>query len=520
MLRFCVCWESDFIMAKISVSGLTFSYDGSFDDVFCEASFIIDTDWKLGLIGRNGKGKTTLLRLLMGQYSYKGSISSSVLFDYFPFQIREEEMECDTIEVIEHIQPDHELWKICRELDLLHMEADVLYRPYQTLSHGERTKVMLAVLFSRERYFLLIDEPTNHLDMETRELLCEYLKKKKGFILVSHDRWLLDSCIDHVLALERNQIEVEKGNFSSWWDNKQKRDQYEISENEKLKQEIKKMEASARKASAWAEKAERTKIGFNPLVEHDRFLDTRAYIGEKARRMQQRRKNLERRQQTAIREKEQLLKNLEQPVQLRLTPLTHHKETYVRAKGVTISYGSHRVIDNFSMELKRGERILLQGKNGCGKSSVLKMILGDAGISLPDGGDMCVRGQHELAAGLHISYINQDTSFLRGSLDAYIEQESVDGSLFRAVLRKLDFERTQFEKSMEEYSEGQKKKILIASSLLKPAHLYIWDEPMNYIDIFSRMQIENLILEYAPTMLLVEHDKDFKSRCATRVITI
>ena len=429
-------------------------------------------------------------------------------------------MERDTIEVIERIQPDYELWRICRELELLHMEADILYRPYQTLSHGERTKVMLAVLFSRENYFLLIDEPTNHLDMETRELLCAYLNRKKGFILVSHDRWLLDSCIDHVLALERNQIEVEKGNFTSWWENKQRRDQYEISENEKLKQEIKKMEESARKASAWAEKAENTKIGFNPLKEHDRFLDTRAYIGEKARRMQQRRKNLERRQQTAIREKEQLLKNLEQPAQLRLTPLTHHKETYIRIKDASVSYGSHQVIRNFSMELKRGERILLQGKNGCGKSSILKMILRDAGMRLPGEKDLCVQGQHELAAGLEISYINQDTSFLRGSLDAYIERESLDGSLFRAILRKLDFERIQFEKPMEEYSEGQKKKVLIASSLLKPAHLYIWDEPMNYIDIFSRMQIEELILEYEPTMLLVEHDRDFGNRCATQVITI
>ena len=480
----------------------------------------MDTNWKLGLIGRNGKGKTTLLRLLMGQYSYRGSISSSVLFDYFPFQIQKEDMERDTIEVIERIQPDYELWRICRELELLHMEADILYRPYQTLSHGERTKVMLAVLFSRENYFLLIDEPTNHLDMETRELLCAYLNRKKGFILVSHDRWLLDSCIDHVLALERNQIEVEKGNFTSWWENKQRRDQYEISENEKLKQEIKKMEESARKASAWTEKAENTKIGFNPLKEHDRFLDTRAYIGEKARRMQQRRKNLERRQQTAIREKEQLLKNLEQPAQLRLTPLTHHKYTYIIIKFDSVSYGSHQVIRNFSMELKRGERILLQGKNGCGKSSILKMILRDAGMRLPGEKDLCVQGQHELAAGLEISYINQDTSFLRGSLDAYIERESLDGSLFRAILRKLDFERIQFEKPMEEYSEGQKKKVLIASSLLKPAHLYIWDEPMNYIDIFSRMQIEELILEYEPTMLLVEHDRDFGNRCATQVITI
>ncbi len=96
-------------------------------------------------------------------------------------------------------------------------------------------------------------------------------------------------------------------------------------------------------------------------------------------------------------------------------------------------------------------------KTGCGKSSILKMILRDAGMRLPGEKDFCVQGQHELAAGLEISYINQDTSFLRGSLDAYIERESLDGSLFRAILRKLDFERIQFEKPMEEYSEGQKK---------------------------------------------------------------
>ena len=103
-------------------------------------------------------------------------------------------------------------------------------------------------------------------------------------------------------------------------------------------------------------------------------MGTRAYIGEKARRMQQRRKNLERRQQTAVREKEHLLKNLEQPAQLRLTPLTHHKETYIRVKDAAVSYDGYQVIENFSMELKQGDRILLQGKNGCGKSSILKMI--------------------------------------------------------------------------------------------------------------------------------------------------
>ena len=121
-------------------------------------------------------------------------------------------------------------------------------------------------------------------------------------------------------------------------------------------------------------------------------------------------------------------------------------------------------------------------------------------------------------AGLVISYINQDTSNLRGSLKEFCRKNGLEESLFCAILRQLDLERVQFIKNMEEYSEGQKKKVLIAASLLKPAHLYIWDEPLNYIDVFSRMQIENLILAFQPTMLIVEHDVRFREKIATRVV--
>ena len=117
-----------------------------------------------------------------------------------------------------------------------------------------------------------------------------------------------------------------------------------------------------------------------------------------------------------------------------------------------------------------------------------------------------------------ISYIDQDTSGLRGNLKEFCRENDLDESLFCAILRQLDLERVQFAKNMEEYSEGQKKKVLVAASLLKPAHLYIWDEPLNYIDVFSRMQIEKLILTFQPTMLVVEHDVRFREKIATRVV--
>ena len=204
-------------MSLIRVTNLTFEYEGSYDPIFENVSFQIDTDWKLGFTGRNGRGKTTFLRLLMGQYEYQGTISTSVAFDYFPFEVTDYGM--DTLELVEEILPDYEYWKLSRELSLLELEEDVLYRPFGTLSNGEQTKVMLAVLFLRENHFLLIDEPTNHLDLHAREVVSAYLDKKKGFILVSHDRAFLDRCIDHILSINKTNIEIQQGNFSSWRQN-------------------------------------------------------------------------------------------------------------------------------------------------------------------------------------------------------------------------------------------------------------------------------------------------------------
>ncbi|MDY5869795.1 MAG: ABC-F type ribosomal protection protein [Lachnospiraceae bacterium] len=501
-------------MSQISVNHLTFYYEGSYDNIFEDVSFQIDTNWKLGFIARNGKGKTTFLKLLMGQYEYKGSIRASVVFDYFPFEVKNKAR--NTVDIIEEIDPDYEFWKICRELNCLQVNADVLYRPFDTLSNGEQTKIMLAILFSRENHFLLIDEPTNHLDMETRQLLKDYLNAKKGFILVSHDRSFMDGCVDHVLVINRADIEVQQGNFSSWKENRERQDAFELSENEKLKKDIKRLTESASKASQWADKVESNKIGFRQ-TKYEKSLDLRCYLGEKSRRMQMRRKNLERRQQREIEEKSALLKNLETVEDLKIMPLTHYKEKLVVMEDCAIGYGERTVIDNFSMEVKQGERVFLQGPNGCGKSSIIKAILEQAGAEETK---LLKTGRVELPSQLVISYCSQDTSMLRGTIKEYAEENHMDVTLLMALLRKLDFSRVQFEKRIEDYSGGQKKKVLLAGSLCMQAHLYIWDEPLNFIDVFSRMQIEELILKFKPSMIMVEHDKAFVENTATKIISI
>jgi len=508
-------------MAQISVNNLTFYYDGSFDNIFENVSFSIDTDWKLGFIGRNGKGKTTFLNLLLGKFAYKGSIDTTTTFDYFPYQITEHQMKLSASEFMEEFKVGCELWLVICELERLGENAEILYRPYQILSHGERTKALLAILFSGDNDFLLIDEPTNHLDKEGREIVKKYLASKKGFILVSHDRDLLDACIDHCLVLNRSSIEVQNGNFSVWWENKQKKDQFVMAENEKHQKEIQKLRRAATRTSQWADQNERTKIGFDPIKEHDRLVNARSYIGAKTKKMQSRVKQMEKRMNREIEEKEGLLQDLETPIDLKLIQLSHHKNTLVNMKDYSLKYADadYPVFEGLTFAINKGERVALSGENGCGKSTLIKMILQKTDLC-DNGMGISEEGVCETASGLVVSYVGQDATGLKGNITTYCRKHDLDKSLFCAILRQLDFERVQFLKNMEDYSEGQKKKILLATSLLTPAHLYIWDEPLNYIDIFSRMQIEKLLLTYQPTMLFVEHDVRFCEKIATKTIEL
>ena len=510
-------------MAQIKVTDLTFSYDGSADDVLKEVTFSIDTDWKLGLIGRNGKGKTTLLNLFMGRYDYQGSIKASTCFDYFPYQVSDIDLSKDVVDLIGGWKPQIESWQVLIQMNELKMDPECLYRPFGTLSFGERTRVMLAVLFAAENEFLLIDEPTNHLDTEAREIVKDFLASKKGFILVSHDRDLLDKVCDHVLVLNRSTIEVQNGNFSTWWENKEKKDAFQQAENEKHLKEIGKLKVAADRSSRWADKNEGAKIGFDPVKEHDRSVATRSFIGAKTKKMQARVKSFEQRIGREIEEKEGLLKDVERVSELKIEPLRFHKEVLVSANNLSLRYdGAEReLFSGLRFQVKRGERVILSGKNGCGKSSILKTILQKADYRNKEANPgLLISGDLEVASGMTISYVNQDTSFLSGSLRKYCEEKGLSESLFLAVLRQLDFGREQFVKNLEDFSEGQKKKVLIAASLITQAHLYIWDEPMNFIDVFSRMQIENLILQYKPTMLLVEHDIRFQEKVASDMIVI
>ena len=491
-------------MSMIRVENLTFAYPGSYDNVFENVSFQFDTGWKLGFLGRNGRGKTTFLRLLLGEHSSGGGISGAPPCAYFPHE--PEDPSRMTLEVLQEAAPTAEEWELLRETGRLGIEAEALYRPFSTLSNGERTKALLAALFCGEERYLLIDEPTNHLDARGRQAVAEYLGRKRGFLLVSHDRAFLDGCVDHVMALNRTGVEVQSGNFSSWWENRHRRDAFEQARNQQLRKEVGRLRQAAAQTSRWSDKVEATKKGTRTAG----LRPDRGYIGHKSAKMMQRAKSIEDRRQRALEEKEGLLKDLERAEALKLRPLAA-RGRLLEARGLSLFYGERRVCGPLDFRLEPGQRIALDGGNGCGKSTLLKFLLGE---------EITSEGTLVKLSGMTVSYVPQDTSHLRGRLRDYIRQSGVEEPLLLAILRKLDFPREQFEKNMEDWSAGQRKKVLLARSLCDSAHLYIWDEPLNYIDVWSRMQIEELLLAFQPTMLFVEHDETFRQRIATEVITI
>ena len=491
-------------MTQISIKNLTFAYDGDVDNIFDNANFCFDTNWKIGLIGRNGRGKTTFLKLLKNELEYSGEICGNVKFEYFPYNVQNKHQ--NAIDIIEQIEPEYELWQVMKNMQMLKLSEDCLYKPFENLSGGEQTKLMLSVMFTKQNCFLLIDEPTNHLDDYSRKCVCDFLQCQKSFLLVSHDRALLDKTIDHIISINRNNIEVVGGNFSSWWQNKQNADEIEKQQNQKLKKEIDRLSQSARKTSEWGDKVEKSKnvkvAGLRP---------DKGNIGHKAAKMMKRAKVIEDRTNKKIEEKSKLLKNIDWQKDIYMNENCLRLYQSVHLKNIEIYYDKKCVAKNINLQIDHGDKIAICGRNGSGKTSVLKLIMGE---------DICYKGEIIKPQNLVVSYVCQNYGDINGSFDDFVSENKIDKTMFFTYLNRLGFYGEDFETQLQNFSAGQKKKILLAKSLCQKAHIYIWDEPLNYIDVISRIQIEQMLASSEHTILFVEHDEMFVKNVANKILQL
>ena len=455
-------------MAQINVSNLTFGYEGSYDTIFENVSFSIDTSWKLGFVGRNGKGKTTFLQLLLGKYEYQGAITRSVVFDYFPYPVKQKDLERTAAELMEDWKAGVESWRVLCELEKLDMDAELLYRPFGTLSFGERTRVMLAVLFSGENDFLLIDEPTNHLDLETMDWLETYLKAYRGAVLVvSHDRYFLDSVCTRIWELRGKTITTYRGNYSAYLPQREAAD-------ERLQ---KQHDADVEKAAKLQD-----------------YIDRNLVRASTTKMAQSRRKQLEKLEITEAPQAEAHQLNFR--FEYDIEPY----DELVIMKGLTIRIGERTLLEALDYVVHRGDKLIIAGPNGTGKSTLLQVL---DGKRRPSGG--MVRLGTGAKPGI---FVQQQTRRAGRVIDAIWNQYPRFTELeVRSHLARFGYRGEEVFKDCATLSGGEMARLRFAELALERPNLMFLDEPTNHLDIFMRETLTDALSAYTGTLLLVTHDR-------------
>ena len=497
-------------MSNIKISNLSFKYTDSIENIFNNLNLDLDSSWKLGLVGRNGRGKTTFLNLLQGKLQGTGAIQSKLEFNYFPLNVKNKE-QLTLYALEEHVQFDQ--WELERELNLMQVDTNLIWQPFNTLSGGEQTKVLLALSFINKDAFPLIDETTNHLDEKSRIQVVRYLQKhSQGYIVVSHDRDFLNQITNHILAIEHTEIHLYQGNYASYEDTKEKRDKFNQEKNEKLRGQIKALNESRQRIKGYSLQSENNKKASAHKNEIHADIN-KGFFGHKAAKIMKRSKNIERRMDKDIQDRKGLMTNVESVPELEMNFQPNYHSTLLETRHLDLKVKDKKLFKDLNLIIRNRGIVSLEGKNGAGKSTFLKSILNKST-------DVTYQGILNLTNGLRVSYLPQDFVEYSGTLAEFSQKEHLSYEKILNVLRKMGFPRSSFETRIEEMSIGQQKRVSIAKSLVEEADFYLWDEPANYLDVFNQDQLIDVLRKTKPAMLLVEHDEYFISQVASKRIEL
>ncbi|MBY7665235.1 ATP-binding cassette domain-containing protein [Staphylococcus agnetis] len=481
-------------MGNIVINNLSFKYT---DYIFKDLNLNINDNWRLGLIGRNGRGKTTFLKILLNELEYEGHLDTSINFKYFP--IYPEKGKYNTVEeMLLERNPLIETWKVYRELSLIGLEVDILYREFYTLSGGEQVRILLIELFLEDNIFPLIDEPTNNLDVEGREIVYKYLKIKKGYIIASHDRAFLNKTIDYVLSINKNNIELLKGDIDTWENEKKKSDKFAQEKNDILRKEIKRLDSVAQNMSSWGQSREKDS--------KDAFDKARA-----AKHMK-RSNAIVKRTERKIEEKRSLINNVENFEVLKLDAIQLKKQV-LSLRNFSIIINDKPMFKPISVDLMPSDILFITGKNGIGKTTLIKFLLDPSGYK--------TIGDYNVNLPNDISFIEQQSTETKEFDKIFTQLSKAEKEKFLYLLFKLGMDKKNFyENRVNEWSDGEKKKIFIAESLLKKNSLFVWDEITNYLDFYVIDQLIETLSQTRPTMICIDHNEHFQKKLATKTVNL
>ena len=512
-------------MIDISVSNVSKEFEVG-RKILDGLTFQVDTGERVGLLGKNGAGKTTLFRILTGELEPdEGQVSvasgkrvglisqipvypagytvEAVLRAAFQrLQDMEEEMESLTARMAAGesdpallrrydaltaafesgggYDVETPLNKVCNGLDI---SADMRARPFADLSGGEKTRVNLGRLILEDTDILLLDEPTNHLDLRCTEWLEDYLSRFKGTVLtISHDRWFLDKVVDRVIELENGRAEFYAGNYSYYVEEKERRYQEKLKQYEKEQAKIEQLQAAADKMHLWA------------FMGNDK-LHKRAFSMEK---------RIARLRKTDKPRKDRKL-------EIKFGEREFRGDEVMVIKDLKKSFGDRTLFQHVDLEVVGGERIALLGDNGTGKSTLIKMIMGEES---PD------EGKIRLGPTVKIGYLPQIIHFDRPDrnlVDTMLYAQNCSTQEARDRLAAFDFRGEDVFKSVSALSGGEQSRLRLCMLMDHKINLLILDEPTNHLDLNSREWIEEAVADYTGNLLFVSHDRYFINQFATRI---
>lgn len=510
-------------MIEISLNKINKSY--GFNRVLNNLSFDIKTNERVALIGSNGCGKTTTLKIIMGIESYdSGNISirkeskigyltqippkeddnisaRSVYLRGVQELINLENKINDFVENMSSNEKDIKLLdklqeefrisggyslkeKIEKIRNGFKITNELLDREYNKLSGGEKTLINLASIILSNPDILLLDEPTNHLDIDTLEWFEEYLSSYNGtVVIISHDRYFLDRTVNKIIEIENGNANIYHGNYSYYLKESEKRLMVEFQNYKNQQKEIKALKEAIERYKVWGAKSD------NPM------------FFRRAKAIETRLEKMEVIEKPKTKSELRINFNVEDRTSNRVMVISN----------LNLKIGNKELLRNSHMEVYYKERVCLMGKNGAGKTTLIKTILNNTHDNI------------KLGTNIKIGYIPQEIRFDNEDLTIYEHMRKIfvgSESELRSKLNQFYFTVDNIDKKVKSLSGGEKVRLKLLELILKNANFLILDEPTNHIDIDTREILEESLLAYEGTILFVSHDRYFINKIATKIVMI
>lgn len=516
-------------MIVCSVNHIAKSFGGNI--IFEDLSFEVHEGNRVGLVGRNGCGKTTLLKLLANHETVDGGIIHwkkglkmgylAQIPDYRDLTVKEvlktafdQLVETETklqqfeVEMGQELTPTH-LQRLMDQYGKLQddfilnggyeMDAqmdrvshglniiELLEKPFSLLSGGEKTKVGLALSLLKKPELLLLDEPTNHLDLMAIEWLGTFLKEYTGtIILISHDRYFLDEVVTKVLDMEDGKIELYHSNFSGFVKEKEERLLREFQEYQEQQRKIKKMKEAIKRLRDWANRA-------NPPS---------AALHKRATNMQRALDRMEKLDRPKLDVKKMAVD---------FEANDRSGKDVIKLEDVSKSFGSRKLFENVNMLVQYKDRTAIVGENGTGKSTLLKMILGECESD---------QGIVKVGSNVKIGYLSQHVFHSIGDervIDVFRSEVSVNEGEARHILARFLFYGPAVFRKVNQLSGGERMRLCLAQLMYQDINLLILDEPTNHLDIDSCEVLEEALEQFNGTILAVSHDRYFLNKLFNKI---